>query len=46
MTVLRYFLEGYTYAEIASMTGINSKKVDNIMYTVKKKIKDNKNIFM
>lgn len=46
VTVLRYFLEGYTYAEIASMTGINSKKVDNIMYTVKKKIKDNKNIFM
>lgn len=46
VTVLRYFLEGYTYAEIASMTGINSKKVDNIMYTVKKKIKENKNIFM
>ena len=46
VTVLRYFLEGYTYAEIASMTGVNSKKVDNIMYNVKKKIKDNKKIFM
>ena len=46
VTVLKYFLEGYTYAEIASMTGITAKKVDNIMYNVKKKIKENKNIFM
>ena len=46
VTILRYFLEGYTYSEIASMTGVNSKKVDNIMYTVKKKIKDNKEMFM
>ena len=44
--VLRYYFDGYTYEEIAALTGINRKKVDNIMFTVKKKIKDNKNIFM
>ncbi len=44
--VLRYYFDGYTYEEIASLTGINRKKVDNIMFTVKKKIKENKNIFM
>lgn len=44
--VLRYYFDGYTYEEIAALTGINRKKVDNIMFTVKKKIKDNKSIFM
>ena len=43
--VLKYYLDGYTYDEIAALTGVNRKKVDNVMFTVKKKIKDNKNIF-
>ncbi len=44
--VLRYYLDGYTYAEIAALTGINEKKVDNIMFNVKKKIRENKKLFI
>ena len=44
--VLKFYLEGYTYSEIAALTGVNEKKVDNVMTAVKKKIKDNKNLFV
>ena len=43
--ILRYYLDGYTYAQIASILGIPEKKVDNAMMRVKKKIKENKNLF-
>ncbi len=43
--VLKLYLEGYTYAEIASMTGLSSKKVDNVLLAIKKKIKQNKELF-
>lgn len=45
ITVLKYYLEGYTYSEIAELTGIPTKKVDNTLHTVKNKIKKNKELF-
>ncbi len=43
--VLRYYLEGYTYNEIASMMHLDAKKVDNILSGVKAKIKKNEKLF-
>ena len=46
MTVLKYYFEGYTYSEIASIMDLNAKKIDNILLAVKKKIKQNKDLFI
>lgn len=45
ITVLRYYLEGYTYIEIAELTNVPVKKVDNTLHTVKSKIKKNRELF-
>lgn len=46
MTVLKYYFEGYTYNEIAKLTDLPQKKVDNILLAVKNKIKKNKEMFL
>ncbi len=46
MSVLKYYFEGYSYSEIASLTGLGVKKVDNILLAIKKKIKKNKELFL
>ena len=45
MTVLRYYFEGYTYAEIASIMHTTAKRIDNVLLSVKSKIKKNKDAF-
>ena len=39
-TVLSYYLSGYSYAYIAQKLGISKKTVDNMIYRVKKKLKN------
>lgn len=39
-TVLSYYLSGLTYSEIADKCGISEKAVDNVIYRVKKKLKN------
>ncbi len=46
LTVLKYYFEGYTYSEIAAMTSLPTKKVDNILLAIKTKIKKNKELFI
>lgn len=46
LTVLKYYFEGYTYSEIAALTGLSTKKVDNILLAIKTKIKKNKELFI
>lgn len=46
MEVLKYYLEGYTYSEIADMVKMSSKKVDNTLHAIKTKIKKNKELFL
>lgn len=45
LTILKYYFEGYSYAQIAALVGIPTKKVDNILTTMKTKIKKNKELF-
>jgi len=45
ITVLKYYLEGYTYSEISFLTGMTTKKVDNVLHQIKTKIKKNKELF-
>lgn len=45
ITVLKYYLEGYTYTEIAALTGMPTKKVDNTLHNIKNKIKKNRELF-
>lgn len=46
LEVLKYYFEGYTYSEIAKITELPVKKVDNVLLAVKKKIKQNKEMFV
>ncbi len=46
MEVLKYYMEGYTYSEIAEMVKTSSKKVDNTLHAIKTKIKKNKELFI
>ena len=46
LEVLKYYFEGYTYNEIAKLTGLSHKKVDNVLAAVKSKIKKNKELFL
>lgn len=46
LTVLRYYFEGYSYSEIAVLTDLPVKKVDNILLAIKTKIKKNKELFL
>lgn len=46
MTVLRYYFEGYTYSEIASIMNVSPKRIDNVLLAVKNKIKKNKELFL
>ncbi len=46
MQVLKYYFEGYTYVEISDLTGLPTKKIDNIIYQIKTKIKKNKDMFL
>ena len=39
-TVLSYYLSGYSYAFIAQKLGLSKKTVDNMIYRVKKKLKN------
>lgn len=43
--VLKYYMAGYTYAEIAELTGMSAKKVDNAICGIKKRIKEKRDIF-
>lgn len=46
LTVLKYYLDGYTYAEIAELTKTPVKKVDNTLHNIKTKIKKNRELFI
>lgn len=46
LTVLKYYLDGYSYQEISDLLNIPTKKIDNILWSVKKKIKANKELFL
>ena len=46
MTVLKYYLDGYTYAEISDLTGMPVKKVDNTLHSIKTKLKKNRELFV
>lgn len=43
--VLKYYLDGYTYVEIASFLDMPVKKVDNTLHSIKSKIKKNRELF-
>ncbi len=45
LDVLRYYLDGYTYSEIAELVSMPVKKVDNTLHTIKTKIKKNRELF-
>lgn len=45
LNVLKYYMEGYTYLEIADMVDLSPKKVDNTLHSIKNKIKKNKEMF-
>ena len=38
--ILRFYLDGRSYAEISNELGLEKKKVDNTLYSIKKKIKN------
>ena len=44
--VLRYYLDGYTYSEIADLVSMPVKKVDNTLHSIKTKIKKNRELFV
>ena len=46
LDVLKYYLEGYTYSEIANIVNLSPKKVDNTLHGIKNKIKKNKEMFI
>ena len=46
LEVLKYYFEGYTYSEIAQLTNLPPKKVDNTLLSIKSKIKRNKELFL
>ena len=46
ITVLKYYFEGYSYVEIAGLTGLTTKKIDNMLAAVKNKIRKNKEAFV
>lgn len=46
MTVLKYYLDGYTYVEIAKLVNATPKKVDNVLTAVKTKIRKNRDLFV
>lgn len=46
LEVLKYYMEGYTYTEIANMVNLSPKKVDNTLHSIKNKIKKNKEMFI
>ena len=39
-SVLKLYLDGYTYKEIAVMLNTTSKRIDNVVYSAKKKVKE------
>jgi len=43
--VLKFYLEGYSYAEIAALTKQTAKKIDNTLFSIKNKIKSGKKTF-
>jgi RNA polymerase sporulation-specific sigma factor len=45
LAVLKYYLEGYAYTEISEKLDMPIKKIDNILHTVKVKIRNNQNLF-
>ena len=45
LTVLKYYLEGYTYVEIAEILGQPVKKIDNTLHQIKQKIRKNSDLF-
>lgn len=45
LTVLKYYLEGYTYVEIAGIMQQPVKKIDNTLHQIKTKIKKNRDLF-
>ena len=45
LDVLRYYLDGYTYGEVAELVSMPVKKVDNTLHTIKTKIKKNRELF-
>jgi RNA polymerase sporulation-specific sigma factor len=45
LAVLKYYLEGYAYLEISEKLDMPLKKIDNILHTVKVKIRNNKELF-
>ncbi|MBR1747940.1 MAG: sigma-70 family RNA polymerase sigma factor [Clostridia bacterium] len=45
LTVLKYYLEGYTYVEIAEILHQPVKKIDNTLHQIKTKIKKNRDLF-
>jgi len=45
LTVLRYYLEGYTYVEIAELLDQPVKKIDNTLHQIKLKIRKNRDLF-
>lgn len=45
LEVLKYYLEGYAYLEISEKLDMPIKKIDNILHTVKVKIRNNKELF-
>ncbi len=46
LKVLQLYLQGYTYQEISKMLNITTKKIDNTLASIKKKIRDNKELFL
>lgn len=45
LKILKFYLEGYSYNEIAGKMDLPVKKIDNTLHAVKIKIKKNKDIF-
>lgn len=46
LDILKYYLEGYTYSEIAKLVNLTPKKIDNTLHSIKNKIKKNKDMFI
>lgn len=45
LAVLKFYLDGYAYTEISEKLDMPLKKIDNILHTVRVKIKNNKELF-
>ncbi|HKL73881.1 MAG TPA: sigma-70 family RNA polymerase sigma factor [Clostridia bacterium] len=45
LTVLKYYLDGYAYTEISQKLNMPLKKIDNILHSIRLKIKNNKELF-